>query len=97
MPTLSLSGLRQDPRSEPVEVGRRGHALACGRCFIGKPLTAGEVDLRRTIKTRVPRHMCTVSNRPDLFGFLLFDADADAGSSPNMVSSQTPAWPPDFV
>ena len=42
MLTLSLSDLRRDPHSELVELGRGGQSLACGRCFLGEPLTAGE-------------------------------------------------------
>ena len=39
--TLSLSDLRRDPHSELVELGRGEQSLACGRFFLGKPLTAG--------------------------------------------------------
>ena len=58
--TLSLSDLRRDPHSALVDIGRDGHSTECGRPVLGELLTAGaprSVDLRRTIKSRVPQHV----------------------------------------
>ena len=58
--TLSLSGLRRGPHSALLDTGGDGHGLAGGRSFLlADLLLLGLLllDLRRTIKSRVPRHV----------------------------------------
>ena len=88
MLTLSLSGLRRDPHSALLDPGGGQHGFACGRFFLGKPLS----DLLLLVLLFAAQSnlaflgMWIELTRWDLAELLPFDADA--GSSSNMVSSQ---------
>ena len=52
--TFSLSGLRRGPHSALLDTGGGGHGFARGRSFLLADLL---LLVRRTIKSRVPRHV----------------------------------------
>ena len=73
MLTLSLSGLRRGPHSALLDTGGYGpgSGFACGRLSLGEPLTASAAQSNLAFLG-----MWITSSRPDLAGFLPFDADA---------------------